>query len=92
MSRILSTGVVDPDRVGSASFCLIQIRIGINSKQLIKFINLTFFQKISICCPKTENYDTFDTDDEKDKTSLTGNAVTKSKKNFEIIPLVENLV
>jgi hypothetical protein len=51
-SKPLSSRVVDPDRVGSASFCRIRIgiqgmtiRIDIESKQIKKLINLTFFQK-----------------------------------------------
>jgi hypothetical protein len=36
--------VVDPDWVGSASFC--RIRIGINVRHMKEFMNHTFFQKI----------------------------------------------
>jgi hypothetical protein len=37
----------DADRVGSASFCCVWIRIGINARQMKKLINFTFFHKIS---------------------------------------------
>jgi hypothetical protein len=57
---------VDPDRVDSASFCLIPI--GINSKQIKKVDKLNFFQKPKFqCAVQNIEYDIFDTG-EKAKT------------------------
>jgi hypothetical protein len=83
MSRIRNTGVVDPDRVGSASVCLIRIRIGTNSKQIVKVDKLNFFSKnFQYAVQKWKIMTPFYTD-EKDETSLTGNAVTESKTTFD---------
>ncbi len=83
--------VVDPDsgRVGFASLFFririgikgMPIPIGVNSKQMKKLLNLTFYRKFQYAVQNTENYDTFDTD-ERDKTLESGNAVTESKIKF----------
>ncbi len=66
---------------GMASFC--QIRIDVNFKQLIKFPRI--FQ---YAVQNTKNYYTFDSG-EKDTTLLTGNVVTKSKKNSDFPPCIK---
>jgi hypothetical protein len=52
---------------------------GINSKQMITIL---FSRKFQYAAYNTENYDTFDTEEE-DKTLKTKHAVTKEQKNSD---------
>jgi len=70
--------VVDPDRVGSASVCRIQISI--NSMKANEK-NDFFPENFNMMSKMLKTYDTLDTD-EKNKTLKSGNAETISKKKL----------
>jgi hypothetical protein len=59
----LLTGLMDPDLVGSASFCQIRrVPVSYPFQPNVKLVNYTYFQNISVHCPNIEYCGTVDAD------------------------------